>query len=257
MTKFDYKSAMNNIKTSEDFNQNTLDFLSDKANNSKRNKIKLLKNKYSYGIIAACLLILFAIYPFLNNTSIPLKNSTGDVSAKYVKNFPKVNINYDLVWLSEEEIFSKYNTSIFKGQIIDIKNIKIKLGNSSNYKAIAKIKLMETYRGKEKAGDIIEVLLPCPIDNNVWVEDTGVISKAKVGTVGIFMPIKYDETSIWSENNTTLYLSDICDYGFPDGERFAFLETKNGISYADFAYESIPKNPSLEDIKKYILKMIK
>lgn len=257
MTKFDYKSTIDNIKISDDFNENTLEFLSKKGVNNKRKKIWFLKNKYCFPLIAACILFIFVLYPILTNNSIPLKNSIGNVSVKYVNEFPKFAINYDLVFLSEEAIFSKYNTSIFKGELIDIKNIKINIENSSNYNSIAKIKLIESYRGNEKPGDIIEVLIPCPIDSKVWVEDTGVISKARIGTVGIFMPLKYDETSIWKENNTTLYLRDICQYGFLDGERFAFLETNNGISYGDFAYESIPKNPTLEDIKKYVIKMIK
>lgn len=202
--------------------------------------------------------MLAILIPMLNNSAIDLQYSTGNVSVKYVKHFTKVQSNNSLVWLSEEEIFNEYNTFIFQGEVIDIKNIKIEMGkNNENYRAIASIKITENYRGNESVGDIAEVLLPCPIDTDEWVEDTDVISAIRVGTVGIFMPLKYDDkTSIWIENGAILYKTDICEYVFLDGERYAFLQTENGLSYAEWAFESIPENPTLEDIKAYILKMI-
>lgn len=251
-----YNSAMKNIKTSSDFNDKTLEFLSSKEIKKEKYE-KRVSRKYYYGVAIACLLIMLFAIPMLRNNTIELQNSRGNITVKYVDKIPNILTESSLVWLSEDEIFNKYNTSIIKGEVIDIKNIKIEMGKGSEeYRAIATMKILESYRGNEKSGDVIKVLLPCPINMDTWVSDTDVVSVMSVGSIGFFMPIKYDSSHIYQENNATLYLADISEYGFMDGERFAFIQTENGVVYADGAFESIAKNPSLEDIEKYILDMI-
>lgn len=254
-----YKAAMERIKTSEDFNKKTLELLSIRTQNND-NWIKKTKRpsiKYYAVALVASIMLIMLIIPKQNNYVIELPNAIGNVKARYVDHFPNIHSSSDLIWLTEEEIFHEYNTSIFSGEVVDLKNIVIEMGSrNKNYRAIASIKIIESYRGNEAIGDIVNVLLPTPINTHTWVEDTKVISKIKMGTNGIFMPYKYDHNSIWSENNSTLYLMDIAEYGLLDGERFAFLQTENGIAYADFAYESIPKHPTMDQIKKYVHKMI-
>lgn len=249
-----------NIKTSLDFNDKTIELLSTKEiKKEKYNNIKRSNRKYFYGAAVTCFLLILFVIPMLSNGTIELQNSTGNISVKYVDDIPNIHVERSLVGLSEDEIFNKYNTSIFKGEVIDIKNIKIKMGmgkRSEQYRAITTIKILENYRGNEKSGDVVKILLPCPIKGDTWVEDTEIVSGMSVGTIGIFMPIKYDESSIRKENNATLYLMEISEYGFLDGERYAFIQTENGVVYADWAFKSIPENSSLEDIEKYILDMI-
>lgn len=59
------------------------------------------------------------------------------------------------------------------------------------------------------------VLLPAPVGTGLKVEDASVSSQITAGTKGIFLPIKYDETSIREENGKTLALLDLAEYGFP------------------------------------------
>jgi len=257
MNEKKYKQAMDHIKTSSNFNERTKKLLSN--NTVKKEKYqKIIKFRYGYGILVACLLLVFFIPMAFNNSQIELTNSTGNVKVKYVNRFPNISSSNNLVWLSEEEIFNERNTSIFKGEILDIKNIKIDMGGRyKHYRSIVSIKLIESYRGNERVGDVIKILMPGPINMDIWVEDTEVVSSMRVGDKGIFMPIKYDETHIYRENDSTLYLTDISEYGFMDGERYAFIEKENEIIYAKWAFESISKPMSLEDIEEYILDMIK
>ncbi len=259
-----YKSALDKLKVRENFNDRTLAFLMEKSGEKQEadsltfNHRRKYKKKYAVPM-AAVILFGIVIGTFLINISstIELPNSTGNVKVQYVKNTPDVRIQNDLVQLTEDELFHKYNTSIFKGEVKDIQNIKIDFGSGNkHYQAIASIKVDEVYRGNEKTGDIVRVLLPCPVNSDIWVEDTGVVSQVRVGTVGIFMPKKYDDNDYWEESGSRLILKDISGYGFMDGERFAFLQTKNGIIYADWAYPSVSEVSTLDELKGYVLKMI-
>ena len=62
--------------------------------------------------------------------------------------------------------------------------------------------------------------MPVPAGTDVQITDTGTSSQLTAGTTGIFMPVKYDETSIREENGKTLALLDLADYGLLDGERW-------------------------------------
>ena len=53
------------------------------------------------------------------------------------------------------------------------------------------------------------------------------------------MPVIYDdENSIWEQNGAKLDKRDIADYGFADGERFAFLETEDGLVFSEMRMEA-------------------
>lgn len=162
-----------------------------------------------------------------------------------------------LVWLSEEELFSKWNPVIFKGTVSRIRNIEIDFNQYKEYRAIAEIEVGKVYRGNIQPGDVLSVLLPCPIDTGIKVEDTDVISRIRVGTTGIFMPMEYNESSIWEQNGATLMLKDVSGYGFADGRRYVFLETDTGLIFAKDAYPSISDVTTLQEVENYVLKMIK
>lgn len=187
-----------------------------------------------------------------------LSDRSSGVTVRYTSRAPKISSQADLIPLTEEEIFfgERWDTAIFKGTVTEIRNVALDFNGDTDYRALASFRVETVYRGPLQAGDEITVLLPCPIDDSVWVEDTDVISRLRVGMTGIFMPIVYADNHIWSQNGATLYLQDIADYGFADGERFAFLETEDGLVYAAWAYESIPNAATLEEIEAYVLDML-
>ena len=214
--------------------------------------------------VAACFLVAVWV-------ALPLLNSSGDfdliqssgVSVRRINNPPNIQSSSSLAHLTEEELFAertKYGGNkifIFEGIIREIHNIEIDFNGHSVYRAFTKIEVTDVIRGNMKQGDIVSILLPAPIRmKGLWVSETEVISHMKSGMKGFFMPFVYDETSIIEMNGATLVLSEIAEYGLADGERWAFLETSNGLVFARWAYESIADAETLDEIRQYINTMI-
>jgi hypothetical protein len=213
--------------------------------------------------VAACLIVAFAVaLPFLSkgNSDFDLKMSNG-VTVSYVDNIPDSNPGAQLVFLSEDELFGttfdRYEIVAFEGTVKEIRNVVCDYNGAKDYRAIATIDVSEVLRGDIKAGETVTVLLPAPVGTELQVEDTDVSSQLAVGTTGIFMPIKYDETSTREENGKTLALLDLADYGLIDGVRWAFIETASGLVYDNNAYPSLSDARTLDEAKAVILSKLK
>lgn len=213
--------------------------------------------------LAACLVLVAGVLVWpgglltgnLPAAGIPLSDASHGVTVRYGSPVFSTSTSADLAYLTEEELFTEFDTAIFLGTVTRIDNIVLDFNGSENYRALAQIQVETAYRGPYQAGDTVTVLLPGPIIDGVWVEDTSVISQLAVGTRGILMPMVYDETSVREQNGAILALRDIADCGLPDGERFAFLETADGLTFARWAYPSIQDAASLEEVGDYILEM--
>lgn len=213
--------------------------------------------------IAACLVLAIAVaIPFMNKGSedFDLKLSNG-VKVKYVNNPPAIQNDYSLVGLSEDELFASnfnsYEIIALEGTVKEVRNIVCDYNGRKDYRAIATIEVSEMLRGNLEAGNTVTVLLPAPVGTDLKVEDTNVSSKITAGTTGIFLPIKYDETSTREENGKTLALLDLAEYGVPDGERWMFIKTAEGLVYNKGAYPSFAKAEDLKDVKEIIVSIIK
>ena len=234
----------------------------DHSPSSKRHFFKMpFRSRLRIMLTAGIALIIAAAALFsrmlLPGRELALSRSSENVTVTYTEHVPPSfssgSLNYAY---SEEEIFSMPDTAIFKGTVTNIQNIEISLNGTKSYRAIASIRIETVYRGPCQEGDNVSVLLPCPISDNLWVEDTDTIAALKTGMTGIFMPMIYDENSVLEENGATLFLTDIADYGFYDGVRFAFLETDHGLVFDRSTYQSIAQAQSLDEIEEYILKML-
>lgn len=223
---------------------------------SKAKRIYLLTGWKRASAIAACLVFVAACILAFSGERIDLPSANGHVSARYV-NYPVSGIKTasDLVSLTEDEIFTSHNTAVFYGTIKSIHNIVINFNGEKEYNAIAGISVEKIYRGKLKQGETVFVLLPCPIAAGLQVEDTGVVSRFKRDVKGIFMPTVYNKASVWECNGASVCLKDLADYGFSDGERYAFLETDEGLVFASWAFKSIENATTIDEIEAYILKM--
>lgn len=206
------------------------------------------------GAAAACLALAILGYSLLHRGE-PAPNSEG-VTIQYIDEAPFSASKNMLIYLTEEELFTHFDTAIFKGTVTEFRNIQLDFNGDKSYRALAKIQVDHTYRGDCAVGEVVTVLLPCPITDGIWVEDTEIISRLEVGMTGIFMPIIYNEESYWEQNGATLRLWDVAEYGFADGMRYAFLETDSGLVFARHAYPSIEDAKSLEEIETFILTMI-
>ena len=207
---------------------------------------------------AACLCLLLASIPLFGRggEEIALSAASGGVTARYVESAPDVSSKADLVWLSEEELFTEWDTAIFKGTVTRIRNIRLDFDGEAAYRAVAEIAVEKVYRGDCAAGETVSILLPCPVSSGIWVEDTETASAMREGMTGIFMPMAYGADSVWQQNGATLALRDLAPYGLADGLRWVFLETEDGLLFAREAYESAAGAETLGEIEAYILQML-
>lgn len=233
----------------------------------RRKVIKMSKtfNWKRLAPVAACLVLAVAIaIPFINNSSsdFDLPLSDEGIKVSYVDKVPNSAVSDLLVYLTEDELladlYAGYPVAIFSGTIIEVKNIQLDFSDGSdNYRAIAKIKVEDVLRGVVEAGETVSVLLPAPVGvKGVEIEDTGISSQMVAGVTGIFTPMKYNETSIWKQSDKEIHLLDLASYGLPDGERWAFLETANGLQYDHEAYPSLAGAKSINDVKEFIFSKI-
>jgi len=211
-------------------------------------------------IAAFFALLVITIIPFLNNSGEDFDLLLSDKGTKvsYVSKVPNMNMNNSLVYLTEDELladtYKGYTVVIFSGTVTEVKNIRLDFGDGSdNYRAVAKILVDDILRGDMIIGGTVDLLLPAPVGiEGFHVSDTGISSQMAVGVTGVFTPMKYDETSIREQSGKKIYLLDLAGYGLPDGERWAFLETANGLQYNHEAYTSLVKAKNLDDVKEYI-----
>ena len=214
--------------------------------------------------VAACLILAITI-------AIPLLNNGGDfnlvlsngVKVSHADNLPDIRTEAELAYLTEEELFADWigmERVVFEGTVKQVDNIVLKFGierHHTSYRAIAHIEVGEVFHGNIERGTIVTVLLPAPVGTGeIRVTDTSVSSQMTVGTTGIFLPVRYNESAIWEENKNTLYLQELAEFGLLDGERHAFLEKPDGLAFARFAYESVANATTMNEIRQYVRTML-
>ena len=222
---------------------------------------KVLKfNRRSVLALAACLaLVVAVIIPIQNNirSRIPLSEASSGVTIRYANSADRMYPSSGaLVPLTEDELFTHFDTAIFAGTVTELNNIVVDCNGMKSYWAIAKIEVSKVYRGIINPGDTVSVRMDFPILDTQFAEDTETLSHLRTGMTGIFMPMIYDSTSTYEHNGATLALKDIADFGFADGVRFAFLETSNGLVFDRQSYESISDATTLDEIEEYIMSKI-
>ena len=168
-------------------------------------------------------------------------------------------IDYDLVPLTEEEMFAWEKMYVFRGRVSELTNITIDYnGDWKHVRCIATIAVDKVYLGDIRAGDKINMLLPCPIGvDGIWVEETDVIAHLECGMEGIFMPFVYDSDSRCEMNGAVLMYRDIADCGLGDGERWAFLSKGESLIFAEWAYPGAKNAETLDDVEEYVVEMLK
>lgn len=248
---------MNTKKFSDAISHIDNKYIDEALNYKKNKKITWIK----FGAVAACFTVIIFVLskPNLPDKQFVLSDNSYNVTVKYINRATSDNVSFNsmLAYYTEEELFTNFNTDIFKGKILSVDNIVMDFNGEKLYRAIAQIKIEKVYRGSCDKGDIVSVMLPCPITEGVWVEDTDTVCAMKEGMTGIFMPIFYtEENSFLEYNNARLVQKDIADYGFPDGMRYAFLETEDGLIFDRGSYETISDAKTLDEVEKYIKNMI-
>ncbi|SFR67393.1 hypothetical protein [Anaeromicropila populeti] len=254
------------IRFTKKYSQTTLSYLADAIayNAAAKKQFSFKKRLIIFSslfiIFFGCSIFLYKKHNKERPSDIILINSSANVKVFYLSDDEKI---YDedymsdssLHWLSETDIFTRYNTSILKGYIQDIQNIEIVMGRGNSfYKAIATIRVDKVYRGKETVGSPIRILLNFPIQSSS--DEKNIFSQLREGYEGIFMPVKFDDNDYRKENQATLYMRDLAEYYFIDSH-FLFFQTDTELVYIDSVFSIDGEPSSLDEIEAYILKMLK
>ena len=252
------------------------DDLVKEAETADKNGITEKTSFIRWGVFAACFAVMLAVsIPMLLNSGddailtpitlsavndFDMMRSDKGITVRYIDNLPedrvKSSTNGLLAYFTEEELLA-FNTEIFSGTVLSVRNIEISTDNYKDYRAIVKIQVDKTIRGTVSAGDTISVFINFPFDKNMWVEDNDILEKIRAGQKGIFMPAKIDDECAYIYGDKKLDKRDLAEYCFLDGIRYLFLETENGLEFDRNSYESVKSATSLIEIEDYIISMIK
>lgn len=218
-----------------------------------KKRIKLIA---TVPIVAILAIVFIVVMPLFNNDKeFTLEQSNG-ITVKEINDPPNILTSTDIEWLSEEELFSKnhydFTMVAFEGIVDQIKNIVIDFGETKDYRAIASISVTDVLSGEMIEGELVDVLLPNPINTDVSVSETTYSSQIRVGQKGVFMPIEYNERAIYETGGSKLVLRELAPYGLMDGERWIFLQTNEGLIYNEEAYPSLAPSQNLTEMKEII-----
>ena len=158
----------------------------------------------------------------------------------------------NLMDMTEDELFSRWDPVVVRGTVADIRHIEIDFNGETAYQSLITIHVSTVYRGDVQVGQDLVVRADA-IGETGQAEHTSVISNVQQGMEGIFMPIPYDDKFVWEQNDATLRLKDIANYGFPDGERYLFLNTPNGLLFERDAYPSLRGLDSLDEVGRWMM----
>ena len=210
------------------------------------------------GIAAAVAIAFFGgiRYFIFQNSLINLTESSDGVTVRYVEGVTNDMSSDQLFPLTEQELFTHFYTDIFMGEVTDVQNIQIDFNGVKMYRALAQISIEKVYRGENLTGKTVTVLLPCAIGTEEKMTDADTLANMQVGLHGIFMITPYDTSSFIETNGVRLALLDIADYGFPDGVRYAFLETEEGLIFDRQSYSTIARAENLSQVEAYIEDML-
>lgn len=135
------------------------------AHADKPNRTFLLKQSAMarvtrVAVAAACIIALLSGTSVVNRqlNRIPLSDKSSNVTAYYTRNpfmFFGAASSGCLTSLTEEELFTEFDTAIFKGTIAQIRNIVVNFNGEREYRAIAEIKVEKVYRGTCKDGEMV------------------------------------------------------------------------------------------------------
>lgn len=188
------------------------------------------------------------------NERIPL-STDSTVNSVHIVDQSKVTSDIseeNMMDMTEDQLFSKWNPVVVRGTVTDIRHIEIDFNGETEYQSLIKIHVSNVYRGDVRVGQDLIVRADA-ITETGQTTDASVISQVKQGMEGIFMPISYDDEFVWEQNEATLRLKDIVDYGFPDGERYLFLDTPNGLLFERDAYPSLQGVNSLDEVEHWMI----
>lgn len=250
MHNSDYKNAMQNIKYSDDFEQNTLDMLNSKNAEMLSKKAHLQTFNFKrISTVAATFAVVVTIgiistVHFLTVSDFDLVHSKG-VKVNYTQHIPmEVRSATDF----EESDILAISDLIVSGVVLKIDNIKIDFGNRSvMYSALVTLTVDETLKGGNMQGQQITVFVPAPITG----DDSDTISSLCAGSRLLFFLKQYTKDDHKEEGNAVFYYQDICKYGLPDSRNYTIIDAARGLVYEEKTWQ-FPQAFYFDELTAYI-----
>ena len=159
-----------------------------------------------------------------------------------------------LVWLDPEEIFAR-DTVIFRGVVRGLRYFEV---DPAGYYTVASVEVTDCLRGDLAAGDTYNVLY-WGAPGRATTSISGDLEHLAVGSEAIFMPYRATEETGWRSGDTFFCYADLAELYFDEGIRFLFLDTGDGVSYAEEVYD-IPaadgETVTLDDVAAYLRSLL-
>lgn len=223
-------------------------------------KLKNRKNVWITGATAALLMLVFSASYFMKDGKEGLLYSSHGVEVREVTEVEPDPSSAGAITMlfTEKDVFTLFDTDAFLGSVVEVKNISMDFDGVVHYRALAVLNVEKVYDGDLTPGETIQVLLPGPVDTGqVMGADFNITRAMKPGERGIFMPLKFSTEEVWEENGKQLKMSDIASYTILDTERFAFMETEEGLLFARDTFPKIQNATTLDEVESYIQENIK
>lgn len=163
---------------------------------------------------------------------------------------------YCLIPLTEEEIFTKWDTVIFRGVVTDIQNLDADMNGQTYPFSVVSVEVSRVLRGGLAPGDTARFLVDVHIGDAAYATAHEGAANIRLGTEGIFMPMVLDGESMFGANGAWLCLRDLAPYQLPDGVRWTFLMTDSGLAYDRPSYPALPNARTLEEVEEFIRGML-
>ena len=188
-----------------------------------------------------------------NGRMIELADSTKGVTAEIVTALPQGAVQSSSlgVFFTEEEIFAQ-DLVPFWGEVVSAANLRLTVGGSVMYRAVIDVQVSESLPGGPKAGETVRVLLPNPLMEGVWVEDSDVTSALAPGMQAVFLATRYGEESCYEAGGESLCLMDLAQFGLMDGVRYTFAETAEGLRFAQEVYTGLDAGSTIDEAWAYV-----
>ncbi len=257
------KKALINVKPTElDKNRMYQNILhQERLIHQKEGGVKMINRRSMWmtGAVAALLMLVFSVSYFMGNGKEDVLYSSNGVEVKEVTEVKLENTGAGAITMlfTEKDVFTLFDTDAFLGTVVDVHNISMDFDGMVHYRAMAILKVEKVYDGELTPEETIRVMLPGPVDTGqVMGADFNITRAMKPGERGIFMPLKYKNEDVWEENGKVLKMNDVAEYAILDTQRFAFMETAEGLLFARDTFPNIKNATSLEEVETYIQEKI-
>lgn len=167
-----------------------------------------------------------------------------------------VGMSSCLAWLSPEEIFAQ-DTAIFRGTIRELHYFIMApdAWGMELYYTRAIVEVTDSIRGDLTEGETYS-LLWLGAKGYLSVSISGALEDLDVGGDAIFMPIPTDRDTGWREGDHYFCYADLADFYLGEGQRYAFVDRADGLTFDRGTYEEIAEAESLDEVAAYIREQI-